>query len=231
FYSISVAMGIMVTYGSYFKDDANLTSSVNQIELFDTIVAFLAGVMIIPAVYVFMGTEGMSAGPGLMFVALPKVFEAMGPVGQIFGAVFFIMVLFAALTSAMSVLEAVVSGLIDKFGMSRHKATVLECVIALAIGIVICLGYNVFYFEKTLPNGASAQILDIVDYLANNILMPIVAISTCILIGWVVKPDTVINEATRNGERFGRKGLYIVMIKFVAPVLLLVLFAGSLGLI
>ncbi|MBR1897638.1 MAG: sodium-dependent transporter [Oscillospiraceae bacterium] len=231
FYSISVAMGIMVTYGSYFKDDANLTQSVNQIELFDTIVAFLAGVMIIPAVYVFMGTEGMSGGPGLMFVALPKVFEAMGPVGQIFGAVFFIMVLFAALTSAMSVLEAVVSGLIDKFGMSRHKATVLECVIALAIGIVICLGYNVFYFEKTLPNGASAQILDIVDYLANNILMPIVAISTCILIGWVVKPDTVINEATRNGERFGRKGLYIVMIKFVAPVLLLVLFAGSLGLI
>ncbi|MBQ9695325.1 MAG: hypothetical protein IJV58_02735, partial [Oscillospiraceae bacterium] len=175
--------------------------------------------------------EGMSGGPGLMFVALPKVFEAMGPVGQIFGAVFFIMVLFAALTSAMSVLEAVVSGLIDKFGMSRHKATVLECVIALAIGIVICLGYNVFYFEKTLPNGSSAQLLDIVDYLANNILMPIVAISTCILIGWVVKPDTVINEATRNGERFGRKGLYIVMIKFVAPVLLLVLFAGSLGLI
>lgn len=137
FYSISVAMGIMVTYGSYFKDDSNLVKSVNRIEIFDTVVAFLAGVMIIPAVYVFFGKEGMNAGPGLMFVSLPKVFAEMGAIGNVIGAVFFIMVLLAALTSAMSVLEAVVASLIDTFGWSRRKATITESLVALVIGIVI----------------------------------------------------------------------------------------------
>lgn len=232
FYSISVAMGIMVTYGSYFKDDSNLMKSVNRIEIFDTIVAFLAGIMIIPAVYAFLGTEGLSKpGPGLMFVALPKVFAAMGPIGNYVGAAFFIMVLFAALTSAMSILETVVAGIIDRFGIPRSKAVIYESVIALVIGVFICLGYNVFFFSIPLPNGSNAQLLDIFDYISNNILMPVVAIGTCILIGWIVKPKTVIDEATKNGEKFFRKGLYAVMIKFIAPVLLLVLLLVSLGII
>ncbi len=232
FYSISVAMGIMVTYGSYFRDDSNLMKSVNQIELFDTVVAFLAGIMIIPAVYVFLGEEGMrSSGPGLMFMALPRVFAEMGVVGNVVGAVFFLMVLLAALTSAMSVLEAVVASLIDAFGWSRRKATIVESSLALAIGIVVCLGYNVLYFDVKLPNGSNAQILDIIDYISNNVLMPVVAIGTCILIGWLVGPKTVIDEATKNGERFGRKGLYIVMIKFIAPVMLFLLLLGSVGII
>ena len=229
FYSISVAMGIMVTYGSYFKDKDNLLRSVNQIEIFDTVVAFLAGVMIIPAVYVFLGQEGLaSAGPGLVFVAMPKIFAQMGVAGNIFGAIFFIMVLFAALTSCISIMEAVCSGMIDK-GMSRKKATVTEGVIALVLSTVVCLGYNAFYFEFKLPNGAIGQILDIMDYLSNNILMPVLAIGTCILICWVVKPKTVIEEATKNGERFGRKWLYTAMVKVVAPILLVVLLLGSLG--
>lgn len=231
FYSISVAMGIMVTYGSYCKDKENMIKSVNRIEFFDTIVAILAGVMIIPAVYVFMGKEGMSGGAGLMFVVIPKVFQQMGAIGQVIGAIFFIMVLFAALTSSISVLEAVVAGIMDKFGVSRKKATVIETVIALVIGIIICFGYNYFYFEITLPNGAAAQILEIVDYISNNILMPVVAIGTCILIGWVVKPKTAIEEATKNGETFARKWLYIIMVKVVAPVLLAVLLLGSFGII
>ena len=232
FYSISVAMGIMVTYGSYFKDDSNLMKSVNRIEIFDTIVAFLAGIMIIPAVYAFLGTEGLSKpGPGLMFVALPKVFAAMGPIGNYVGAAFFIMVLFAALTSAMSILETVVAGIIDRFGIPRSKAVIYESVIALVIGVFICLGYNVFFFSIPLPNGSNAQLLDIFDYISNNILMPVVAIGTCILIGWIVKPKTVIDEATKNGEKFFRKGLYAVMIKFIAPVLLLILLLVSLGII
>ncbi len=231
FYSISVAMGIMVTYGSYFKDKDNLIRSVNQIEIFDTVVAFLAGVMIIPAVYVFLGPEGMDAGPGLMFVAMPKIFAQMGVAGNIFGAVFFLMVLFAALTSCISIMEAICSGMIDK-GMSRHKATVVEGVIALVMSTVVCLGYNLFYFEAVLPNtppGKNAQILDIMDYVSNNVLMPVLAIGTCILIGWIVKPKTIIEEATKNGERFGRRHLYTVMIKFVAPVMLFILLLGSLG--
>ncbi|WP_365699138.1 sodium-dependent transporter [Ruminococcus sp.] len=193
FYSISVAMGIMVTYGSYFRDDDNLMKSVNRIEIFDTLVAFLAGVMIIPAVFAFLGKDGMSAGPGLMFVALPKVFKAMGPAGTWIGAAFFLMVLFAALTSSISIMEAVVSGFMDKFGWSRKRSVFIETAAALVLGIFICLGYNLFMFEIKLPNGSGAQILDIFDYISNNILMPVVAISTCILIGWVIKPKTVID--------------------------------------
>lgn len=232
FYSISVAMGIMITYGSYFKDDSNLMRSVNQIEIFDTAVAFLAGVMIIPAVFAFLGDDGLkNSGPGLMFIALPKVFQAMGWIGNIVGAVFFIMVFFAALTSAISILEAVVASIMDRFGCKRRTATAIETVIALAIGIVICLGYNVLSFEIVLPTGSKANLLDLFDYLSNNILMPLVAIGTCVLIGWMVRPKTVTDEATKNGEKFGRRAMYVVMIKFVAPIMLVALLMVSLGVI
>ncbi len=232
FYSISVAMGIMVTYGSYYKDNSNLVKSVNHVEIFDTIVAFLAGIMIIPAVYAFLGEDGLQqAGPGLMFIALPKVFQSMGAMGSVVGAVFFIMVFVAALTSAISIMEVVVASIIDKLGWERKKAAILEAVVGLVIGIVICLGYNVFYFECPMPGNKTGQLLDIFDYLSNNIFMPVVAIGTCILIGWIVKPKTIIDEATKNGEKFGRKTLYIVMIKYVAPVLLFALLLGSLGII
>ncbi|MBQ3462961.1 MAG: sodium-dependent transporter [Clostridia bacterium] len=229
FYSLSVAMGIMVAYGSYVKDDANLAKSINQIEIFDTVVAFLAGAMIIPAVYAISGPENMNAGPGLMFMTLPQVFMQMGIAGHIIGALFFIMVLFAALTSAISILEAVVASLLDKFGMKRTTAALAETGIALVLGIIVCFGYNLLMFDIKLPNGSEAQILDIMDYVSNQILMPILAIGTCILIGWVAKPKYAIDEVTKNGERFGRKGLYNVMIKFVAPALLFVLFIQALG--
>lgn len=230
FFSLSVAMGIMITYGSYVKDEDNLVRSINQIEIFDTVVAFLAGVMIIPAVYTFMGTEGMTAGPGLMFVSLPKVFEAMGAAGNVIGCLFFAMVLFAALTSAVSVMEAVVSCLMDKFHLSRVKAAIVETIIAVIGGIAVCLGYNKWYFEVDLPNGAeNQQILDIMDYISNSLMMPIVAIGTCILIGWIAKPKTVIDEVEKTGHKFGRKTLYIVMIKVIAPIFLAVLLLQSLG--
>lgn len=232
FFSLSVAMGIMVAYGSYVKDDTNLIRSINQIELFDTAVAFLAGVMIIPAVYAFMGREGMAAsGPSLMFVSLPKVFEAMGRVGNLVGCLFFAMVLFAALTSAVSVMEAVVASLMDKFHMTRTKAAAVETAIAAAAGVVVCLGYNKLYFDIKLPNGASAQILDIMDYISNNALMPLVAIGTCLLVGWLLKPSAVIGEVEKSGCRFGRRTLYIVMVRYIAPVLLVVLLLKSLGIL
>lgn len=130
FFSISVAMGIMIAYGSYVPKDADMNSSINQIELFDTGVAFLAGMMIIPAVFTFMGTDGLAAsGPSLMFVSLPKVFEAMGFIGNIIGIIFFVMVTFAALTSCISIMEAVVSSFMDQFHMNRQKATVASCTI------------------------------------------------------------------------------------------------------
>lgn len=232
FFSLSVAMGIMVAYGSYVKDDDNLGRAINQIEIFDTIVAFLAGVMIIPAVFTFMGRDGMAAsGPSLMFVSLPKVFHSMGSIGTVVGALFFALVLFAALTSAVSVMEAVVSSFIDRFNMSRTKAVLVETAIALIGGVVVCLGYNKLYFNIKLPNGADAQILDIMDYVSNNCLMPLVAIATCILIGWVVKPEVIVDEVEKSGCRFGRKRLYVVMVKYIAPVLLVILLLKSLGIL
>ena len=160
FYSISVAMGIMVAYGSYVKKESKLMGSINQIEIFDTLVAFLAGLMIIPAVYVFMGRDGMSAGPGLMFISLPKVFNEMGIAGDIVGLIFFMIVAFAAVTSSVSIMEAIVSSLIDRFHWSRRKSAILVTVYGLIAEIIVCLGYNKLYMEVKLPNGTVGQILD-----------------------------------------------------------------------
>ena len=229
FYSLSIAMGIMITYGSYMKKDVNLVKSVNQIEVFDTGIAFLAGMMIVPAVFVFSGKEGMSAGPGLMFVTLPKVFNSLGKAGNFIGLVFFVMVLFAALTSAVSILEAITSSMIDKFKWSRRRSVVIMAAATLLISVIVCLGYNLLHFNYKMPDGSTGQILDILDYLTNNILMPVVSLLTCILIGWIAKPKTIVDEVALNGEQFRRKRLYIVMIKFVAPALLVVILLTGLG--
>ncbi|MEE0945082.1 MAG: sodium-dependent transporter [Clostridia bacterium] len=230
FYSMSIAMGILITYGSYTRDDTNLVKSVNQIELFDTLIAILAGLIMVPVVYAFQGADGLEkSGPSLLFVSLPKVFEAMGVAGHFVGAAFFVLVVFAAITSSISILEAINSVVMDKYGWDRKKSCLAILVVSAVIALVTCLGYNVWYFELTLPNGAVGQILDILDYLTNNILMPIVAFATCILIGWVVKPKTVSDEVKRNGESFGREALYNVMVKFVAPICLVLIFISAFG--
>ena len=236
FYSISVAMGIMITYGSYVKKDTDLNKSVNHIEIFDTLVAFLAGMMIIPAVYTFMGREGMAAsGPALMFVALPKVFGEMGVlIGTAVGVLFFLTVAFAALTSSVSIMEAIVSCVMDRLGWTRKKAVIAVSLLTGVLGIVVCLGYNVLYFEAILPNtpaGKNAQILDVLDYISNYVLMPVVSITTCIFVGWVVKPKTIVDEITLGGFRFGREKLYVVMVKYITPVLLLLLLLQALGVV
>ena len=184
-----------------------------------------------PAVFTFMGAEGMSAGPGLMFVSLPKIFQSMGAAGGVIGTIFFLMVSFAAITSSVSVMESIVSCMIDKFHISRKKSTVIVTVYACLVGIIVCLGYNALYFELKLPNGATAQILDVMDFISNNLLMPLVALLSCILIGWVVKPQVIIDEVTLGGYKFGRKRLYIVMVKFIAPVLLAALLLQSFGIL
>lgn len=229
FFSISVAMGIMVAYGSYAPKEANLMTSINQIEIFDTVIALLAGLMIVPAIFVFMGMDGMSAGPGLLFVSLPKVFHAMGGFGYVIGIIFFIIVSFAAVTSSVSIMEAIVSSVMDKFKITRKKGTILVTIYSLIAGVIVCLGYNLLYFELTLPNGTIGQILDLMDYISNNWLMPLVALLTSILIGWVVKPGVIIDEITQGKFQFHRKGLYVVMIKFVVPIMLLILFLQSFG--
>ena len=231
FFSLSVSMGIMITYGSYVKPEVDLNKAVNQIEIFDTGVAFLAGAMIVPAVYVFSGTEGMGAGPSLMFVSLPKVFAAMGKAGIFVGILFFVTAVFATLTSCISVLESITANCMEIFHTSRKKTVLILSVIYLAASAVIALGYSVFYVEVVLPNGSTGQLLDIMDYISNSVMMPFIALLSTILIGWVMTPDYVIDEMERNGEKFRRKKLYRIMIRYVAPVLMFILFLQSTGIL
>lgn len=219
FFSMSIAMGIMITYGSYTKKSVNLTKSVNQIEIFDTIVALLAGLMVVPAVYIFSGESGLSSGgPGLMFMTLPKVFEKM-PAGNIIALLFFILVFFAAITSAISVMEAIVSSLMDKFKLSRKISCLIVIGICLLMGIPASLGNGLWSHIQLL----GMDFLTFFDYVSNSVLMPIVALCTCILVGWVIKPKTLTKEITRNGEKFGREKLFNVMIKYIAPVCLIMI--------
>lgn len=214
FYSMSLAMGIMITYGSYMKKDVNLESSVKQIELFDTGIAFFAGLMIIPAVFAFSGGDesALGKGPGLMFVTLPKVFESMHG-GSIIGTVFFILVLFAALTSSISLMETVVSIFMDKFGWSRKATCIGVFAGCVALGLPSCLGYGVLS-DVTVFGMA---FLDFFDFISNSVLMPIVALVTCILVGYVIKPKALIEEIEQGGK-FKRKTLFTIVIKYLAPV-------------
>ncbi|MBQ8551624.1 MAG: sodium-dependent transporter [Clostridia bacterium] len=224
FYSMSLAMGIMITFGSYMKKDISIEKSIHQIELFDTGVAFLAGLMIIPAVFAFSGgnEDALGTGPTLMFVTLPKVFDSM-PAGNIIGAVFFVMVFFAALTSSISLMETVVSILQDKLKMKRIPACLAVLGFSLAMGLITCLGFNVFKDIK--PLGLD-DLLTFFDFIANNILMPVTAFFTAILVGFVLKPQYLIDELDIGGA-FKAKRLFKVMIKYIAPIFIVAILVSS----
>ena len=218
FYSMSLAMGIMITYGSYMKKEVNLESSAHQIEFFDMGVAFLAGLMIVPSVVSYSGIEGLNKGPGLMFVTLPKVFNEMGDVvGNIIGTIFFVLVMFAALTSSISLMETVVSIIQDKFHIERKTTCFIVLIGSLIIGIPSALGFGVW--SGVTPLGM--DILSFFDFATNSVLMPVVAILTCIVVCYVMKPKAVIDEVSLTGE-FKLAKLFKVMI-YVAPILLLVI--------
>lgn len=175
--------------------------------------------MVVPAVYIFSGEEGMSSsGPGLMFVTLPKVFGDMTG-GRVIGFLFFVLVLFAALTSSVSVMEAIVSVLMERFGISRKAACAGTLIFALAVGIPVSLGNGIWSGIQIL----GMDLLTFFDYLSNSVLMPLVALFTCILAGWVIGTKTITDEVTRNGEKFGRKRIYEIMIKYIAPVFLVII--------
>ena len=226
FYSMSLAMGIMITYGSYMKKTDSLESSVRQIELFDTGIAFLAGLMIIPAVFAFSGGDrsALSAGPGLMFMTLPKVFASMKFGGAI-GTIFFLLVLFAALTSAISLMETIVSVFMDRFGWKRRFTGILVAILAALMGIPSSLGFGPLGFI-TWNN---LSILDIMDFLSNSVLMPIVAFFTCIFVGFIIKPKAIADEVKETGEPFKAEGMFNIMIKWVAPIFLVIILASSIA--
>ncbi len=226
FYSMSLAMGIMITYGSYMKKDVSINSSVSQIELFDTGIAFLAGLMVIPAVFSFSGGDetALGKGPGLMFITLPKVFESIpGVAGTIIGALFFILVLFAALTSSISLMETVVSIFRDKFGWGRKFTCIFVALGSILLGLPSSLGFGIWSNINIKGN----TFLDMFDIFSNSILMPIVAFLTCIFIGFIIKPKAIIEEVELNGQKFSRKRLFVVMIKYIAPICIVLILISS----
>lgn len=224
FYSMSLAMGIMITYGSYMKKDNNLEGSVRQIELFDTGIAFLAGLMIIPAVFAFSGGDrsALSAGPGLMFMTLPKVFASMKFGGAI-GTLFFLLVFFAALTSAISLMETIVSVFCDKFGWTRRFSGIFSAVLALIMGIPSSLGFGPLSFISWM----GMSVLDIMDFVSNSVLMPIVALFTCIFVGFIIKPKAIADEVKETDGTFKAEKMFNVIIKWVAPIFLVLILVSS----
>ena len=223
FYSMSLAMGIMITFGSYTKKDVSIEKSTKQIEVFDTGIAFLAGMMIIPAVFAFNNGDPskFKAGPGLMFEVLPQVFAKM-PMGWLVGAIFFIMVFFAALTSAISLMETIVSIFMDKLKMGRKAACFLVLGISLVLGACSSLGYSAWGMVKIL----GLQFLDFFDFASNSLIMPIVALLTCLFIGYFLKPKTLVEEVELNGK-FKFRVMFEIVIKYVAPVFLVVILVSS----
>lgn len=222
FYSMSLAMGIMITYGSYMKKDVSIEKSVHQIEWFDTGIAFLAGLMIVPASYAFNGGN-VGKGPGLMFVTLPRVFDQMKG-GAVVGILFFLLVLFAALTSSISLMETVVSIFKDKFGWNRKAICGLVTLGSFTLGLPSALGFSVWSHIK--PFGKD-DILTFIDDTTNQLIMPIVALFTCIFIGFIMKPKIVIEEVEATGT-FKMKGLFTVMIQYIAPVFILLILVSPL---
>ncbi|MEF9876682.1 MAG: sodium-dependent transporter [Gordonibacter sp.] len=223
FYSLSLAMGIMITYGSYLDKKSSLTQSVVRIGGFDIGVSFLAGLMIVPAAFVAMGSGDAVAaksGPSLMFVILPEVFAQMGGAAQFVGFLFFLLVLFAALTSGISLMETCVSIVQDGAKWSRKKALIAVMAFIVVTGSLVNLGYNGLSFIE--PLGAGTTMLDFFDFISNSVLMPIVALLTCIFVGWVVKPKLIVREVTLSGP-FKLEKAWTIMIKYVAPVLVTVI--------
>ncbi len=229
FYSLSLAMGIMITYGSYMKKQDSIEKCVRRIEIFDTLIAVIAGLMIIPVVYMFAvktGTpvkEAMNAGPGLMFITLPKVFATIGSTGPWLGLTFFVLVLFAALTSAISLMEACVASVCDLLKLDRKAATFFTAALIMFLATFSAIGYGPWADVKLF----GMQFLDFFDFVTNSVLMPVVAAATCVFVGYVLGPRAVIDECQAEGAAFRAKGLYVAMVKYFAPVLVVAILVSE----
>ena len=224
FYSLSIAMGILITFGSYMKKDSSIEDSTRNVEVFDTAIAIMAGLMIIPAVFAFSGgdPDTLQAGPALMFITIPKVFANMG-FGTVVGILFFLLVLFAAVTSSIALTESAVSTFEDEIGWSRRKSTAVIGIIMIALGTLSCLGYGPLAFVKII----GMQFLDFFDFLTNSVMMPIAAMMTSILVSKVVGIDRI-EEEIRHGEAaFRRKKIFVVMIKYLCPIFAMIILASS----
>ena len=224
FYSLSIAMGILITFGSYMKKDISIEGSTRNVEIFDTAIAIMAGLMIIPAVFAFSGgdAESLQAGPALMFITIPKVFASMG-FGNFVGILFFLLVLCAALTSSIALTESAVSTFQDELGWSRKKAALIVGVIMIALGTLSCLGYGPLAGVQILK----MQFLDFFDFLTNSVMMPIAAIATCLLVSKVVGTKKIEEEVLLEKGTFRRKRIFNFMIRYLCPIFAAIILISS----
>lgn len=224
FYSLSIAMGILVTFGSYMKDDVSIEGATRNVELFDTAIAVMAGLMIIPAVFAFSGgdMETLQAGPSLMFITIPKVFASMG-FGRAAGVLFFLLVFFAALTSAIALTESAVSTFEDELGWSRRKATVIMGAVIILLGSLSSLGYGPLAFIQII----GMPFLDFFDFLTNSVMMPIAAMATCLLIWRVIGTDKIAEEVQKNGAPFKRRKVFEFTIKYLCLIFAVIILLSS----
>lgn len=224
FYSLSIAMGILITFGSYMKKDTSIEDATRNVEVFDTAIAIMAGLMIIPAVFAFSGgdPDTLQAGPSLMFITIPKVFANMG-LGTGVGILFFLLVLFAALTSSIALTESAVATFEDELGWGRKKSTVVIGLIMIGLGTLSSLGYGPLGFVKIL----GMQFLDLFDFLTNSVMMPIAAFVTSLLVSRVVGIDKIEEEIRHGESKFRRKKIFVVMIKYLCPIFALIILLSS----
>lgn len=225
FYSLSLAMGILYTYGSYIKKDVDIEKSTTQVEIFDTAIAMLAGLMIIPAVFAFSGGDPatLKAGPSLMFITLPKVFASMG-FGTLAGVMFFLLVLFAALTSAISLMETSISTIAEELHWSRRKSCMVMIAVMFLVGSASALGFGVLSFVTVFGMG----ILDFLDFLTNSVMMPVAAFATCMLVVYVVGFPAIAREM-EHSSAFKRRKMYQFFMKYLAPVCIGIIFLSSIA--
>ena len=224
FYSLSIAMGILVTFGSYMKRDVAIEDSTRNVEIFDTAIAIMAGLMIIPAVFAFSGGDAASlqAGPSLMFITIPKVFESMG-LGRLVGIMFFLLVLCAAVTSSIALTESAVSTFQDELKWGRKKATVVVGVIMITLGSLSALGYGPLAGVKII----GMQFLDFFDFLTNSVMMPIAAFTTCLLVSKVIGVKKIEEEVLHGEGTFRRKKIFNFMIKYLCPIFAAIILLSS----
>lgn len=224
FYSLSIAMGILITFGSYMKKDISIEDSTKNVEIFDTAIAIMAGLMIIPAVFAFSGGDPntLKAGPSLMFITIPKVFESMG-LGSAIGVLFFVLVLFAAITSSIALTESAVSTFEDELHWNRKKATVIVGIIMIVLGSLSSLGYGPLASVTII----GMQFLDFFDFLTNSVMMPIAAIAISLLISRVVGVDKIEEEVLHGESRFRRKKVFVIMIKYLCPIFAVIILISS----
>ena len=238
FFSLSLGMGAMITYGSYLQKKENLQKNAILIIVMDTMVALMAGLCVIPGRFA-LDPEGALGGPSLLFVTMQNVFSRMGPIGPLFGILFYLLVVFAAVSSSISLLEVIVAHFVDKARIEgkgdKRKPYTLIAAACVCLGCILvcadCLGSSGIAPANILniaePKNWAADWLDFWDALSEGVMMPLGALLMCLMIGWEIGPEFVKEEAEQSGHAMGSYGFFKVCVKFITPLCMILILYGQ----